>query len=88
MKKIVLAIALVLALGFGAKAQIGLSDAFLNDWGSSDLLRDSGFGLVIFPGLPGEHGGMGDVPGAPLGSGLLILGALGAGYAIIKKKDE
>jgi hypothetical protein len=31
---------------------------------------------------------MGDVPGAPLGSGLLILGALGAGYAIIKKKDE
>ncbi len=87
MKKIVLAIALVLAIGLGAKAQIGLSDAFINDWAQSDLLRDGGLGLIL-PGLPGEHGGTGDVPGAPLGSGLLILGALGAGYAIIKKKDE
>lgn len=84
MKKIALTIALVLALGLGANAQIGISDAFFNDWAQSDFLRDGGLGLML-PGLPGDHGLGGDVP-APLGSGLLILGALGAGYAIRKKK--
>ena len=86
MKKIVLSIALVLALGLGANAQIGLSDAFLNDWATSDFLRDGGLGLML-PGLPGDHGLGGDVP-APLGSGLIILSALGAGYAINKRKKE
>lgn len=86
MKKIVLAIALVLAIGLGAKAQIGVSDAFINDWTQSDILRDGGLGFLL-PGLPFEHGGLGDVP-APLGSGLLILSALGAGYAIKKKKKQ
>lgn len=84
MKKIALTIALVLALGLGANAQIGISDAFFNDWAQSDFLRDGGLGLML-PGLPGDHGLGGDVP-APLGSGLIILGALGAGYAIRKKK--
>lgn len=87
MKKIVLAIALVLAIGLGAKAQMGLSDAFFNDWAQSDFLRDGGLGLML-PSLPGEHGGMGDVPGAPLGSGLFILGALGAGYATLRRRKE
>ena len=86
MKKIVLAIALVLAIGLGAKAQIGLSDAFLNDWAQSDMLRDGGLGLIL-PGLPGDHGLGGDVP-APLGSGLVILGALGAGYATLRRRKE
>lgn len=86
MKKIVLAIALVLAIGLGAKAQIGLSDAFLNDWAQSDFLRDGGLGLML-PGLPGDHGLGGDVP-APLGSGLIILGALGAGYATLRRRKE
>ena len=86
MKKIVLSIALVLALGLGANAQIGLSDAFLNDWATSDFLRDGGLGLML-PTLPGDHGGLGDVP-APLGSGLIILGALGAGYATLRRRKE
>ena len=86
MKKIVLAIALVLAIGLGAKAQIGLSDAFLNDWAQSDMLRDGGLGLIL-PGLPGDHGLGGDVP-APLGSGLVILGALGAGYATLRRRKK
>ena len=86
MKKIVLAIALVLAIGLGAKAQIGLSDAFLNDWAQSDMLRDGGLGLIL-PGLPGDHGLGGDVP-APLGSGLVILGALGVGYATLRRRKE
>ena len=85
MKKIVLAIALVLAIGLGANAQNGMSDAFFNDWTQSDILRDGGLGFLL-PGMPSEHGGFGDVP-TPLGSGLLILSALGAGYAIKKKKQ-
>ena len=88
MKKILLAIALVLAIGIGANAQRG-GDGFFNNW------DDLGNGLDKFddfdnglrgggPGTPG-HGG-GDQP-APLGSGLLILGALGAGYALTKKRN-
>jgi len=86
MKKIVLSIALVLAIGLGAKAQIGVSDAFINDWTQSDIIRDGGLGFLL-PGLPGDHGLGGDVP-APLGSGLIILGALGAGYATLRRRKE
>ncbi len=81
MKKIFLAIALVLTLGFGANAQIGLTDAFFNDWAQSDLMRD-----ITLISLPNEHGLTEDVTGAPLGSGLFILGALGAAYALRKKE--
>lgn len=83
MKKILFAIAFVVMIGFGAKAQIGLTDAFFNDWAQSDLMRD-----ITLVNLPGEHGLTGDVPGAPLGSGLFILGALGAGYAVARRKRE
>ena len=84
MKKVILSIALVLALGLGASAQ---RDGYFNDW------NDVGNGLENYndfenglrdPGLPG-HGG-GDQP-APLGSGLLILTALGAGYAVSRKRE-
>ena len=83
MKKIILALALVLTMGFGAKAQFGLTDAFFNDWGTSDLIRTFGF----LPMLPGDHGLTGDQP-APLGSGLFILGAMGAGYAVAKRRRK
>lgn len=81
MKKIFLAIALVLTFGFGANAQIGLTDAFFNDWAQSDLTRD-----ITLISLPNEHGLTEDVTGAPIGSGLFILGALGAAYALRKKE--
>ena len=88
MKKIIFAIALIITIGFTASAQRG-GDGFFNNW------DDVGNGLDKFddfdnglrgggPGTPG-HGG-GDQP-APLGSGLLILTALGAGYALKKKRD-
>lgn len=86
MKKIFLAIALVLVLGLGAKAQIGVSDAFVNDWSMGDMFRDGGLGLLL-PIIPGDHGLSGDQP-APLGSGLFILGALGAGYATLRRRKE
>ena len=82
MKKILFAIALVLAMGFGAKAQIGLTDAFFNDWAQSDMMRD-----LTLINLPTDHGMTGDVS-APLGSGLLVLTALGAGYAVARRKRE
>ena len=80
MKKVLLALALVMALSFGANAQ---RDGFFNDWNdvSNGIDRDGGL-----PGVPGSHGEGGDV-GAPLGTGLFILTALGAGYAI-KKSNE
>lgn len=83
MKKILSAIALIITISFGAKAQIGMTDSFFNDWTQSDMMRDA----IMLPNLPGSHGFAGDVPAVPLGSGLLILGALGTGY-ILKKKHE
>ena len=83
MKKILLAIVLVMALGFGANAQ---RDSFFNDW------EDIGNGLdrtgVEMPTLPYQHGLLEDPSAAPLGSGLIILGALGAGYAVARRKRE
>ena len=82
MKKVLLAIALVIALGFGANAQ---RDSFFREWDDvgNNLDRPSG----LTPGLPGEHG-LTDNQSAPVGSGLLILTALGAGYALRKKNEE
>ena len=88
MKKVILSIALVLALGLGASAQ---RDGFFNDWNDVgnglENYNDFENGLrgTVLPGLPGH--GDGDQP-APLGSGLLILTALGAGYAVAKKRRE
>ena len=81
MKKILLAIALVITMGFGAKAQFGITDAFFNDWDQSRALD------FVLPGLPGMHGETGDVT-APLGSGLLVLTALGGAYAVARRKRE
>ena len=83
MKKILLAIALVIMMGFGAKAQLGLTDAFFNDWAQSDLMRD-----VTLISLPESHGLEIDQSAAPLGSGLLVLTALGAGYAVARRKRD
>ena len=83
MKKILFVIALVITMSLGAKAQIGLTDAFFNDWAQSDLMRD-----ITLVNLPNEHGLTTDVPGAPLGSGLFILGALRPGYALARRKRD
>ena len=83
MKKILFVIALVITMGFGAKAQLGLTDAFFNDWAQSDLMRD-----MALVSLPGEHGLNTDVSGAPLGSGLLVLTALGTGYAVARRRKK
>ena len=78
MKKVLLTIAIVTTLGFTASAQ---RDAFLR-WNDAynEIDRDESPVFV----LPQAHGNDFDST-APLGSGLLILGALGAGYAMKKK---
>ena len=85
MKKILFTIALTITLSFGANAQyLGMSDSFFNDWTQSDRLDIGGFSFV----LPASHGFGEDTPSAPLGSGLLVLTALGAGYALKKKHEK
>ena len=85
MKKILFAIAIVLMLGLTANAQ-GKKDSFFTDWDNNSWNRESD----VFPAIMGGTlGGLnGDQPGAPLGSGLLVLTALGAGYAVARKRKK
>ncbi|MBQ2187336.1 MAG: hypothetical protein II401_02075 [Bacteroidales bacterium] len=82
MKKILLAIAIVFILGFGASAQ---KDGFFG-WYASDndtyRISEGGDNFV----LPTDHG-TGMDQDAPLGTGLLILTAIGGAYAITRRKQ-
>lgn len=82
MKKIFFAIVLVLTISFGAVAQ---SDGFFKDGDGSDGGRD------ITPMTPSGHVGKltNGAPAyeGPLGSGLLVLTALGVGYAIKRSRE-
>ena len=89
MKKILFTIAIVIMLVCGAKAQ---SDGFFRGGDSGYSGRDGeGSGISgTTPNLVG--GGVGlhntDQPGgAPLGSGLLVLTVLGAGYAVSRREN-
>ena len=86
MKKIVFAIVLVLTIGLSASAQ----DFFIKSGESYGDRTGSGSGDIsgVTPAFPkGSVGGEnGDQP-APLGSGLIILTALGAGYAIKRSRE-
>ena len=84
MKKILFAITLTITLGLTATAQY--SDGFFNDWDNG--FDRTGTGNEIGFVLPASHGNGLDTPSAPLGSGLLILTALGAGYALKKKHEK
>ena len=84
MKKILFAITLTITLGLTATAQY--SDGFFNDWDNG--FDRTGTGNEIGFVLPASHGNGLDTPSAPLGSGLLVLTALGAGYALKKKHEK
>ena len=81
MKKILFAIAIIMTMGFAANAQ---SDTFFK-WtdGDNEIYRGAGDNYIFT--LPNYHGYETDQQ-APLGSGLLVLTALGAGYALARKK--
>lgn len=87
MKKILFAIAIVLTLGLTVNAQG--RDGFFSSWNDDNYNNRTGSGTgtpnIVMPGDDifgtNENG-----TGAPLGSGLLVLTALGAGYAVARKK--
>ena len=84
MKKIIFAIAIVLTMGFSAGAQ--QNDAYFTDWGDND------FRNAITPTLPAGTVGalIGNINAneSPVGSGLLVLTALGAGYVVARKRKK
>ena len=82
MKKILLVLAIVFTMGFGVKAQHGNSDAFFNNWESDNR---TGEVIAFSMAFPGGHSLTGDFY-APLGTGFLILTALGGAYAITRRK--
>ena len=84
MKKIIFAIAIVLTIGLSANAQG--NDSFVaweDNWG---VREDDNFPIVPFAAL-GISGNINADP-SPLGSGLLVLTALGAGYAVSRRRKE
>ena len=82
MKKIIFTIAIILTMVLGASAQ---TDGFFRDGNSGN--NDSRSGEAELPGLPsGVTGSLKGDYDAPLGSGLLVLTVLGAGYAFSRRK--
>ena len=81
MKKLALTIALISTMALGANAQHDRNDAFVNSWDYDFRDEIDNINFV----LPGMHGVNND-SNAPISSGLLFLTALGAGYAITKRK--
>ena len=81
MKKFALVFAIITTLAFSANAQ--KKDSYFNWNDATDDWDRTTIDNVTFA-FPAIHGSLYD-SNAPLGSGLLILGALGVGYAIKKK---
>ena len=77
MKKILITLAIIITMVLGASAQ----DGFFRE-SSGGGSRDTDMPMTP-SGYPGQISGNFD---APLGSGLLIFTALGAGYALSRKR--
>ncbi|MBQ2187934.1 MAG: hypothetical protein II401_05190 [Bacteroidales bacterium] len=83
MKKLLFTIALTITMSVGAMAQN--NDAFFNNWESSSRDSDpSSVGLA----MPNTNIGDTNNAPAPLGSGLLVLTALGGAYAVARKRKN
>ena len=87
MRKALLTLVIVMTFGLCASAQ---SDGFFKNYRNDGYSDRGGSGSdPLMPALPGGGVGAYDTDqGAPLGSGLLVLTALGAGYALARKKDN
>ena len=83
MKRLLITALLLLAFVGLSYGQINRNDNLFNDWTDVGNGLDKGGGTEL-PPVPG-HGLGGDVS-VPLGSGLLIIAALGVGYTIKKSK--
>ena len=85
MKKILLATAFIMMIGLFANAQgrDGFFSSYDNGYNNRGGAMEDPNSLIHFPGQGITE--TGNDP-APLGSGLLVLTALGAGYAVARKK--
>ncbi len=81
MKKILFTIAIVMTMALCASAQRG-TDGFFTNTDNNTYREGDDFNGVLFP----SHNTTEDPNAAPLNSGLLVLTALGAGYAVARKK--
>jgi hypothetical protein len=81
MKKLLLSIALIFTLGFGAYAQTDVFFTWKEAYDDYDRIYEENYGIV----LPSAHGNSSDF-NTPLGSGLLVLTALGGAYALAKRR--
>lgn len=82
MKKIILSIVFVLAMGLASQAQVDGYTQELGDWTRTGIEPNVDFLPTLITVQVGQI--TQDVQ-APLGSGLLVLTLLGAGYAVRKK---
>jgi hypothetical protein len=90
MKRIILTLAFLSLLMSGGNvyAQGQATDGFFKS--NYELYREDNGEWGKMPILPKTHGYVYDYSAeapAPLGSGLLLLGAMGIGYLSLKKKD-
>ena len=83
MKKIILTLALVITMVCGVSAQDGFFRGGEGDYSGSRTISGT------LPGLPQQGiGATNNDQAAPVGSGLIILTALGAGYAVSRKNTR
>ncbi len=87
MKRILMTMAVVLALGFGAMAQERNGLFNMGPTSSEDGFFTSGNRDESLLNLPTTHGSDSDVT-APLGSGVAVLLGLGAAYLVTKKRNQ
>jgi len=83
-KSLIISILAMMIFSLSSVDAFAQKDGFFNDWQNVDLRDDVG---LEAPPMP-NHGMNNDDPVLPLGSGLLILGGLGLGYAAIKKRKS
>lgn len=80
MKKLILTIAIVLGIGLCSMAQ---NNGGLFERGETTDSYNRGGSTPL---LPASHGLENDQPATPIGSGMLVLSALGAAYLVSKKR--
>ena len=86
MKKIFFAIAIIFTMSFSLLAQ--RTDNFWADDNVNRVDDDLPWLTTIAVGLVLTDNDANNNPHAPLGSGLLVLTGLGAGYAFLRKKSK
>ena len=86
MKKILFAIAIVLTISLSANAQ-NKQDSFFSGWDDNGWSNRDISNTVAFVLPQNGLGDYGNEP-APIGSGLLVLTALGTGYAVARKRKK